>query len=310
MLHALLRNKLTESIPEPQRIEDALTSTVFGTLVLVGAWHLLERWLGLNSDASQPEDAESRNDCWFWPRLAFAVPDVVLRLGKALVVVEAKYASGRHDTAAANVADEDLSDQLVRQYRSVTTSVDSRPRYLEPIEQAIVHCSLVQVYVVDARRMRRAQRDFDESEGRLPAGACVRLVTWQSLFRLLDDASVQRARWVADLRAYLDLSGLDTFCGIGRRLVHGRGVESLSQWRARRQSSDFTGAVSAIVHCGSVAALRLWRLPVQSSRAFCSDLVPERVIDGVTRRAILTWRIPAHKALMADARHRQQRDQR
>ena len=32
MLHAVLHHKLDETTPEPQRLEDALTSTVFGTL--------------------------------------------------------------------------------------------------------------------------------------------------------------------------------------------------------------------------------------------------------------------------------------
>ena len=32
MLHAVLHHKLDETTPEPQRLEDAITSTVFGTL--------------------------------------------------------------------------------------------------------------------------------------------------------------------------------------------------------------------------------------------------------------------------------------
>src|SRR5206468_3570724 len=97
MLHALLHHKLDELIPEPQRREDALTSAAFGTLVLVNAWDMLARWLGVSDD--QPVSANS--DCWFWPRLAFAEPDVVLRLGGSLVVVEAKYRSGRNDLVPA-----------------------------------------------------------------------------------------------------------------------------------------------------------------------------------------------------------------
>ena len=45
MLHALLRGKLDERVPEPQRIEDALTSTVFGTLLLAGSADMLASWL-------------------------------------------------------------------------------------------------------------------------------------------------------------------------------------------------------------------------------------------------------------------------
>jgi len=38
MLHALLHGKLDEAEPMPQRFEDVLTSTVFGTLVFAEAW--------------------------------------------------------------------------------------------------------------------------------------------------------------------------------------------------------------------------------------------------------------------------------
>ena len=41
MLHALLHGKLQESNPEPERLEDALTSAVFGTLIWVEAWDVL-----------------------------------------------------------------------------------------------------------------------------------------------------------------------------------------------------------------------------------------------------------------------------
>ena len=41
MLHAVLHHKLDETTPEPQRLEDALTSTVFGTLVMTDACDVL-----------------------------------------------------------------------------------------------------------------------------------------------------------------------------------------------------------------------------------------------------------------------------
>jgi hypothetical protein len=124
MLHALLRRKIDESIPEPQQIEDALTSTVFGTLALVGAWKTLATWLDVKW--SPRDSAPAITDCWFWPRLAFAEPDVVLRFGDTLVVVEAKYRSGRHDLTATDRADEDLCDQILRQHRSMTLPAGSR----------------------------------------------------------------------------------------------------------------------------------------------------------------------------------------
>jgi len=125
MLHALLHRKLDELVPEPQRREDALTSAAFGTLVLVNAWDMLARWLGV-SDEQPASTADLWNsDCWFWPRLAFAEPDVVLRLRDVLVVVEAKYQSGRNDLAPAEDGDADLCDQLV--YRFIETYLLAMP---------------------------------------------------------------------------------------------------------------------------------------------------------------------------------------
>ena len=120
-----------------------------------------------------------RWECWFWPRMAFAEPDVVLWLDGALVVVEAKYRSDRHDVAVDVTADPGRGDQLVRQYRSVTTSSGNRMPYAEPLEQAIRHCELVQVFLVNARRQRRARREWAESRGHLPPAATLRFVTWQ-----------------------------------------------------------------------------------------------------------------------------------
>ena len=43
MLHSVPHGKLDESLPEPDRLKDALTSTVFGALVWTGSWDLLAR---------------------------------------------------------------------------------------------------------------------------------------------------------------------------------------------------------------------------------------------------------------------------
>jgi hypothetical protein len=115
MLHAMLHGKLDETVPEPQRLEDALTSTVFGTLIWLEAWDILARWLEISSGSRNGESGE----CWFWPRMAFAEPYVVLRLGDNLVVVESKYRSGRHDLVAADSDDEDRCDQPVPPVLSV-----------------------------------------------------------------------------------------------------------------------------------------------------------------------------------------------
>src|ERR1039458_8994809 len=102
MLHGLLHGKLEATVPEPQRLEDAFTSVVFGTLVWLDAWDILARWLDIPCDCSNGCCESPSNECWFWPRMASAEPDVVLRVGNALVVVEAKYKSGKHNLPAAS----------------------------------------------------------------------------------------------------------------------------------------------------------------------------------------------------------------
>src|SRR5687768_16534902 len=99
MLHAELHGKLTEDTADAERREDVLTSTVFGTLFVASAWNDLCEWFGRARRVRQaPElraSASGARDYWFWPRLHGAEPDLVVRLGDLLVVVEAKYYSGK-----------------------------------------------------------------------------------------------------------------------------------------------------------------------------------------------------------------------
>ena len=77
--------------------------------------------------------------------MAFAEPDVLLRLDGALVVVEAKYRSDRHDVAVDVTGDPNCGDQLVQQFRSIATPSEERMQYAESIEQAIRRYQLVLV---------------------------------------------------------------------------------------------------------------------------------------------------------------------
>lgn len=264
MLHALLHRKLDESIVEPQRLEDALTSTVFGMLVWMEAWDTLARWLRLPIVSPDAVFDSTANACWFWPRMAFAEPDVVLRLGSFLVVVEAKYRSGRNDRIAANDdAEPTLCDQLELQHRCIATPPDRRRLYADALERAIRECALVQVFIVDRRRLRRASREFAESK-LLLADVELNLVTWQDLFRLLNKADAPTARWSTDLLQYLQLVGLDTFEGIGRPSATPDVLGSISRWRAKSPRLGFRQAVADVVHRAPVSDLRLWRAGTSS----------------------------------------------
>jgi hypothetical protein len=288
MLHAVLHRKLDELTPEPQRLEDALTATVFGMLLAVEAWDLLARWLRLGP-LPDAEMEGAHRECWFWPHLALAEPDVVLRLGDILVVVEAKYRSGRHDLKGAGDVDEALGDQLRRQYDCVKNAPGSRARYAAPIERAITECRLVQAYVVDARRRLQTDRELAQSKGRLPQDARVERIFWQSLFELLGSPGFRGKRWAADLRSYLDHLGLDAFEGIGRRVPVLPELRGITRWRARRHGPGFS-VVAELVASARVHDLGVWRSSANAMARARLTAMDRRVLDGSSASTLLAWR--------------------
>lgn len=231
MLHALLQGKLEPTVAEPQRREDVLTSTVFGTLVLVEAWELLSEWLQL-PELSVGSDAVY--ECWFWPHLPGGVePDVVLRLGGTVVVVEAKYRSGRHDLSLDEEYEDKPVDQIVRQYNAVSDLRDQQSLHPDALERAVQECQFRQAFLVDARKIGRARREHRESRERLPDGAKEKfvLLTWQELYSLLLKPEWSRRRWAADVRMYLEDCGLASFQGIRRDVAEAGQLTRLSEWR-------------------------------------------------------------------------------
>ena len=292
MLHAFLHGKIDESLPELDRREDALTSTVFGALVWTGSWNLLARWLQGGASGGDDGPGAGRWECWFWPRMEFAEPDVVLRLDGALVIVEAKYRSDRHDVAVDVTADPGSGDQLVRQYRSVTP-FGKRMQYAEPLEQAIRHCKLVQVFLVDARRQRRARREWEESRRHLPPEATLRFVTWQDLFRLLREPS-RSLRWASDLRRYLERLDLDTFEGIGRSRIRANDMRPVERWRTHQQRPRLRQAMSPVLD-GAPAALVRWRVPAHHSPSFGLRAAVLQVVGGSASRCIVAWRMASDR---------------
>lgn len=220
MLHALLHHKLDESIPVSRRLEDAVTSSVFGTLLLAGAERELAAWL---SDATGPNTADAGirgplSNAWFWPRLALAEPDVVLQFENRVVIVEAKVASDRHDLNSDRDADPEdwtsISNQIERQWRCATAA---NPGPACPVELAAAFRSSppTVVFLVDERRLHRARPEFEETMNLLPQGADLRLLTWQSLHRQLVRAAQESGRsfWRTSLIEYLERAGLAGFVG-------------------------------------------------------------------------------------------------
>jgi hypothetical protein len=261
VLHALLQGKLDPTVAEPQRREDALTSTVFGTLVLVEAWELLGEWLQLPAPGGAP-DAE--NECWFWPHLPGGVePDVVLRLGGTVVVVEAKYRSGRHDLALDEEYEEKPVDQILRQYTGVSDLRDQRSAHPDTLERAVQECQLRQVFLVDARKIRSARHEYHESRERLPAAAreLFVLVTWQELYGRLLKPELSRRRWAADLLTYLGECGLASFQGIKRDAAEADQLTRLLEWRPVATGLTAPSFDTAAAHLSNanLGELRHWR---------------------------------------------------
>ena len=261
MLHALLQGKLEPTIAEPQRREDALTSTVLGTLVLVEAWELLGEWLQL---PAQGGGRDAENECWFWPHLPGGVePDAVLRFGGTVVVVEAKYRSGRHDLSFDEEYEEKPVDQILRQYNGVSNLRDQRSVHPDALKRAVQECQLRQAFLVDARKIRRARSEYHESRERLPDAARERfvLVTWQELYGRLLKPDWSGRRWAADLKTYLEECGLASFQGIKRDAAEAGQLTRLSQWHPVPTGLTAPSFDTAVAHLSDahLAELRHWR---------------------------------------------------
>ena len=244
MLHAELRGK---AAPEDQHAEDALTSTVFGTLFTAGdaALPILHAWLGhaRPADAATPAwpaGLAGPLDYWFWPRLREAEPDVVIAAGTTLVVVEAKFHSGKSGSAAVPARDADSagaasgapapSDQLLREWRSILSSRDARDRAapsrasadaVASIDDAIAGSEQrVLVYLVKRSHAVKAAHELAASLAAAGAASprpALYLLHWEHLDEVLtaaaSDASRPAPRWQRELRAYLRHRRIAAFRG-------------------------------------------------------------------------------------------------
>jgi len=289
MLHALLHGKLAESNPEPQRLEDALTSTIFGAIFWAEDWKLLEKWLDIPPSSTQRIPVI---EYWFWPRLGPVEPDVVFRLRNVLVVVEAKYRSDRHDKSPASEEDESVGDQLVRQYESIASPVSQRKQYAEAIECAIRECQLIQLYVVDAGR-QRARSEIKESARRLPPNATLRLVTWQSLTRSLDDNNAVNQGWKSDLAEYLRRCGLDVFSGFSRWHAPEGKLFQICDWRVRTAYPRLRFQSAFKPESVQPAMLLRWNPAGDAAELGLRRAFSHELLEGTAQHAILSWRSQA-----------------
>lgn len=244
MLHATLHGKLSDQIPEPQRLEDSLTSTVFGTMLLVGASEVVANWFAAARDSQGTRLGQCPVRCvpfqlWFWPRLYYAEPDVVVRIGNQIFIVEAKFRSGRHDQHANSTETSgdsiDISDgdQLVRQVKSIERTRDSQQSADSDLTRSLRSCEVTYIYLVDQGRLRRARREILQSASRLPADTNLRLLMWQDLYRILIE--LPQVQWSRDLGKYLELIDLDSYTGqLLPSALRAQGTRPLNHWRPSR----------------------------------------------------------------------------
>lgn len=192
MLHAELHGKIAHDVSNIARREDMLTSTVFGTLFTAGADATVRAWLAkartpTGEPLVLPTDA-AVDDYWFWPRLDATEPDVLIRVGSLLVIVEAKYRSPRSS-----------DDPLEREWTACKQPAS--PVFRSDIRAAIDGCSArALVYVVQRSRVARELPYVARSITSVP-GARMYLLTWEDLDEVLPPRG--GPRWQRELRQYL-----------------------------------------------------------------------------------------------------------
>ena len=121
------------------RREDLLTADVFGCLRYIpfnkGLLNILnkaQRYTGTESLCIK--DSNDNVNVKFWPRLENnSEPDVLIRFGDHLIIIEVKYLSGKSGHYGANQENEDnleaaSSDQLARLFQGLMSNKGNYPR--------------------------------------------------------------------------------------------------------------------------------------------------------------------------------------
>jgi hypothetical protein len=247
MLHAEIHGKVSATSRDLERSEDILTSSVFGTLLLIphgnrilADWFRRARLIGCDGSSSQERllilDSAGPVEGWFWPRLAQAIPDVVLRIGSGLFVIEAKYGSSK----GTALEDPDVPqgapapDQLLRQWRSVALPLPDA--FDSPIREHIEACTPHLIYLVSARHTTNAEREIVESR-RLVRPRELQpeawLLTWQDLHLVLSEGHDRKELPAGDreLVALLARRELNAFRGFQElRVPHDSSMLTIGCW--------------------------------------------------------------------------------
>ena len=316
MLHAELHGKLDPAATDLSRREDILTSTIFGTLLLADKGpEVLCQWLscarrfepdGRLGDPIPRLSSDHQVSYWFWPSLTEAEPDLLLRIGDRLFVIEAKYhaSMGQGDDADEEPEGDDeqrqslSANQLARQWRSCRVASARFSGYPSDLQSAIAGCELTLVYLVSAGHHARSMAELRASWSEIvpasgqPPRLC--LLTWQDLHQMLvlesRHAPPSPRRWVGEIALLLARRDLAAFMGF---------AQSLGAWTTGSTNTALEWTAGWVppqsrLPCRALDELDLqsvnrvasvsWWMPA-SGRAQQRQL-PYRAFDEVTLRAI------------------------
>ncbi|MDA8014554.1 MAG: hypothetical protein MPK09_02945 [Gammaproteobacteria bacterium] len=107
------------------RLEDLLTSDVFGPLRYLpfadGFQHIFREARLYSDPEKRLEVAKNTPEVCFWPKLPKSEPDVLIECGDHLLLVEAKYLSGKSGEFDEDDVETAKSDQLAREFSDLMT---------------------------------------------------------------------------------------------------------------------------------------------------------------------------------------------
>jgi hypothetical protein len=285
--------KLAPEANDAERREDVLTSTVFGLLFATGAWETLMDWLkcarpvghGAQLDAA-PSDQQQY---WFWPSLDRAEPDLVIRIGRVLMIIEAKYFSSKSGKDSINATRPptgapEVKDQLVREWRACSPQA-AIWNYPAALRDAIQECDRALVYLVRRNRLARERRAAERSREQEP-DARIYVLTWEDLDEVL--AAEAGPLWIVELRAYLHRKRLTAFRGFRAAIGKASLSAKLRVWTyaSAKAGAEVRGAFAsdALPLLRRLASWRADRSCAASSAGW-AYVVPPAALHGLSRLA-------------------------
>ncbi|RKG66348.1 hypothetical protein D7V80_20125 [Corallococcus sp. CA054B] len=224
MLAAELHGKLGDGTNARDRMEDVLTSSVFGLLRCMESPDLLVTWLGESRSAVDGAGrlvtgAVHSADIHLWPRLRTRELDVLVLLrgplGLHVIGIECKYASGKSNASVDDTGDDEQhtagsSDQLAYYMDALAAdALQSRPYRPEEVRRRSL------LYLTAHAAMPREDLEASWKARREHSAIDLHWLPWRELAPLLPQDSQTHClpRLLAELRQVLERRGLATFTG-------------------------------------------------------------------------------------------------